>query len=503
MKRKIMVFMLSAALGLGMTTSVYANQTDTSVKESVSVASKEDEEVLARGSSEDGTVSYVLYENGSAVISGTGTIDRSLLYSHIRQVKSVTIESGVTAISEDAFMEYWQLEEVSIPDSVEKIGSSAFNGCSALTSVNLPSGLTTIEDSLFCECSSLTSITIPEKVTAIGNYAFDGCTELASIIMPKSVESIGCCMLGTEYNANLAIQYGGTEDEWNNISVDSDDNEWYTDEDVLANMKFTDAGDKGGETEKVCNHSYAFNGWKEEANCQHPGTMIMKCTFCGDTMEQKGANLGDHVLAKTDAVAATCEKAGVTEGAVCTVCGKVITKATEIPALGHAWSSEGTVTKNATCAENGVRTYTCTREGCDQVKTESLGKLAPKVSAQRTTSSIYKCLKLRKITFTSSIENYEYAAVKNGKIGDITARGIIYADTKTLGSDELVIGANGSKAFAVPTRCITDKTFSWNIVPAGSCRQYTVRSWVQYKDSNGKTVYAFSEPLTVSYNSLR
>ena len=230
------------------------------------------------------------------------------------------------------------------------------------------------------------------------------------------------------------------------------------------------------------------------------------CQTCGDKQL-----VDADVTTKT--MAPTCTDQGVTTATAKAVLtdenGKTLQSATTsvvtavTPALGHAWSEEGTVTKNATCAEEGERTYACTHEGCDEAKTESIGKLTPAVDAQRATDlSIWdRICNRKKITVTSSIVNYEYAAVENGQVGDITARGIVYAATEDLGSDELVIGANGSEAFAVPSG-YTEDTYDWDITVKSKSTQYTVRSWVQYTDSNGEFAYAFSDPITVSYNGL-
>ena len=235
-------------------------------------------------------------------------------------------------------------------------------------------------------------------------------------------------------------------------------------------------------------------------------TVEFVCQTCGDKQL-----VDADVTTKT--MAPTCTDQGVTTATAKAVLkdenGKTLQSATTsvvtavTPALGHAWSEEGTVTKNATCAEEGERTYACTHEGCDEAKTESIGKLTPAVDAQRATDlSIWDRLcNRKKITVTSSIVNYEYAAVENGQVGDITARGIVYAATEDLGSDELVIGANGSEAFAVPSG-YTEDTYDWDITVKSKSTQYTVRSWVQYTDSNGEFAYAFSDPITVSYNGL-
>ena len=71
------------------------------------------------------------------------------------------------------------------------------------------------------------------------------------------------------------------------------------------------------------------------------------------------------------AVAATCTTAGSEAGTKCADCGAILTGCTVIEALGHAWN-EGEITTAATCTEDGVKTFACTREGCTETKTETV-----------------------------------------------------------------------------------------------------------------------------------
>ena len=73
---------------------------------------------------------------------------------------------------------------------------------------------------------------------------------------------------------------------------------------------------------------------------------------------------------ETDAeVPPSCEEEGKTEGSHCSVCGKILTKQEMIPAAGHKWD-DGTITKQSTETEAGVKTFTCTL--CGKTKTETI-----------------------------------------------------------------------------------------------------------------------------------
>lgn len=62
-------------------------------------------------------------------------------------------------------------------------------------------------------------VVIPEGVTSIGSNAFQACSNLTSINIPESVTSIGSNVFSS---SNLtAINYTGTEEQWNAITKSS------------------------------------------------------------------------------------------------------------------------------------------------------------------------------------------------------------------------------------------------------------------------------------------
>jgi len=111
-------------------------------------------------------------------------------------LKSVTINDGVSFIGNHAFQDCCNLTSVDISSSVTQIQTGSFAGCSALSSVKIPSGLTSIWGSAFSDCCSLTSITLPNGLLTIGNRAFEACDKLSSIFIPSSVIRIGAGAFG-------------------------------------------------------------------------------------------------------------------------------------------------------------------------------------------------------------------------------------------------------------------------------------------------------------------
>ena len=103
------------------------------------------------------------------------------------------------------------------------------------------------------------------------------------------------------------------------------------------------------------------------STCTTDGVLLFTCNSCGDTRTENFPATG-HNLIPIPASAATCTKAGKTEGKLCTLCGTEVEKQQDIPALGHSWDG-GTVTTAATCTTAGVKTYTCSRCGDDRTET--------------------------------------------------------------------------------------------------------------------------------------
>ena len=107
------------------------------------------------------------FSDGELVISGTGAMTEfqgmsdAPWYSLGASVKKVTIQPGVTSVSQFAFCELSSLTEVSIPDTVTAIGQMAFVYCSSLPAIVLPETVKEIPYALFGDCAILKSVTAP------------------------------------------------------------------------------------------------------------------------------------------------------------------------------------------------------------------------------------------------------------------------------------------------------------------------------------------------------
>jgi hypothetical protein len=141
-------------------------------------------------------------------------------------VRTAIIQSGVTSINRDTFLNCVNLTSITISNSVTSINRSAFLSCPSLTSINvvadnahfsssdgvlfnknqteivkypqgrtnnsyvIPDTVTRIGESAFAFCSHLTSVTIPDNVISIDADTFLSCKNLISVTIGRGVSSI-------------------------------------------------------------------------------------------------------------------------------------------------------------------------------------------------------------------------------------------------------------------------------------------------------------------------
>jgi len=171
--------------------------------------------------------------------------DESPFYQNYRsQITTVKIGTGITSLGDYLFYKCSKISSITIPDTVKSIGESAFEGCNSMdvyitdistlfisrssnnfptiknlylngeemwevnipegtetfpafiknipniTRVTIPSSITVITAYAFKDCTGLKSVVIPDSITEIGTSAFDGCTSLSDITIPNSATKI-------------------------------------------------------------------------------------------------------------------------------------------------------------------------------------------------------------------------------------------------------------------------------------------------------------------------
>ena len=135
---------------------------------------------------------WVLYENGDLVISGSGSISFELEDRELIQERAIRadVQEGITEIGYANFIGCAQLQSVNLPQSLQHISGAVFGGCTSLKEIIIPDGVTEIEAATFLECEQLESVKLSDSLTSIGSQAFDGCVQLKEIVLPENVTEI-------------------------------------------------------------------------------------------------------------------------------------------------------------------------------------------------------------------------------------------------------------------------------------------------------------------------
>lgn len=134
-----------------------------------------------------------------------------------------------------------------------------------------------------------------------------------------------------------------------------------------------------------CNSGKSVDTSKDDVTTASPSTTTTEnitttqkpdgTTSSPNLPDDPAANCKHETTVKKNVKAATCAVKGYTGDDVCSACGTVVTKGTETDLIDHVYDN-GKITKEPTCIEQGVFTFTCT--GCGTTKTDSLQKVPHK-----------------------------------------------------------------------------------------------------------------------------
>ena len=140
-------------------------------------------------------------------------------------LENIELSNSIISIGVGIFRDCYSLDSIVIPNGIISLSMDMFYACSGLKTVVLPDTVTSIESNAFTWCESLESFTIPKGVTEIASGTFQNCTNLAEISIPKDVNIISSNAFG-ECQKLKTINYSGTVDEWNSIDFYGSWNYW-------------------------------------------------------------------------------------------------------------------------------------------------------------------------------------------------------------------------------------------------------------------------------------
>ena len=360
-------------------------------------------------------------------ISGSGEISDyswqgNPWYSKRGKIKTVIVDSGITAIGNNSFQFFYNLTSISLPEgitrigicaftscnnltgislpeSVNSIGTGAFNNCSNLRNISIPAGVTNIEDHLLAGCYSLTDITLPENMTKLGHCAFEGCRSLTEISIPEGVTTIGEFAFMDCHNlTSISLPEGlviigqyafngciGLKSITIPYSVMTIGNEVFcnlaSDYNIVV-YRGSFAAEYAEANELNYTEICKTHTWNEEytvdreATLTEEGSESIHCSLC-DAVDESTVRVipkKDHLYGDwTVTMEATCTEAGSREK-VCTDCGDKVIE--EIPATGHIWNNEYIVDREATCIEEGSESIHCSL--CDAIDESTIRVISKK-----------------------------------------------------------------------------------------------------------------------------
>lgn len=143
-------------------------------------------------------------------------------FKDCRQLTSVTInkESKLQKIDALAFAGC-EIDSIYLPYGLSYIGSCAFESCKELKSIDIPDSVTWLGDAVFNKCSSLEYVKLPKYLENIPSCTFSKCTNLTTVVLPESLKGISNSVFSECTNLKKIILLG-TLEQWNNVSIQSD-----------------------------------------------------------------------------------------------------------------------------------------------------------------------------------------------------------------------------------------------------------------------------------------
>lgn len=194
-------------------------------------------------------------------------------------ITNITVPNNVNEINSYLFYDCTSLESITIPSNINSIGGSAFRGCNNLQSVKIENGVDKIKDWTFADCTALKDLSITNSITVIGDYSFYDCKSLS------------------------AINYTGTESDWNNTKIGS-------------------------------NNEYLANS----------------------IINSHCVNNNDHIIVIDKEIPSTCINTGLSQGSHCSKCGGIIEEQKIMPISTHSYLRS---VVQATATSEGYIKYTC------------------------------------------------------------------------------------------------------------------------------------------------
>lgn len=361
---------------------------------------------------------FIIPENASL---GAGVLNNS-------GITRISFPDTMTSIPYGLCINCTNLASVYIPKSIKRIDNNVFNGCTSLTDVYYEGtedewNTINIGENNQPLFNAVIHYGTEHNVETIkSNYQAPSCTQKGSYDLTRK-----CLICGEVYSTqsveipkveHIIIQHDGKAPDCNHPGWEAYSTCSRCDYTTFTPIKPTGVHTPGqAQRENITESTCRVKGGYDEvyycsaceteisrerkelpleahnpgqrvapvpANCHETGTIgHYLCSVCGTKLDKNNNEITDiteqinplNHNGDTEIInkkAAGCESKGYTGDTVCLGCQQVVSKGKSIVATGHKWNS-GTVTKKATCNEEGVKTYTCSV--CKKTRTEKINKV--------------------------------------------------------------------------------------------------------------------------------
>ena len=290
--------------------------------------------VVERGDcgAEGSDVQYVLYSDGTMVVSGDGAV-KEKAFENREDITALWVMDGVTEIGESAFSDCHYMQTLSLADTVKALDDFAFLDCFRLSAVDFGNGLESLGEDSLRGFPLSGPVILPDSLKTIALQAFEY-TNFKTIVFGTGLEYAESGALYCTCVDRVALLNGNTVIGENN----------------QGDLTWMNAG--YGPT------VYSYAGGSVEENA-----ILNDRTFVDLTaIEETDHNWSDGVITTLP----TCTETGV-KTYVC-LNNPTHTYTEVISKIPHKWVLDSNT--EPTCDTTGSRVYSCAL--CDATHTETL-----------------------------------------------------------------------------------------------------------------------------------
>lgn len=390
------------------------------------------------------------YGESYAVPDGTVTIAEDS-FAERNKIKSVTFPTSLRTIERTAFANCWNLKEIVLPNGLEYLGENAFVNCIGLQSVTLPESMKYIESSAFAQCEKLEKVYWNCEECEISgwprNNIFGSVTGRMSgfgIVFGDSVRTVPACFMNS---VNLKSAAFGK-------SIKS-----------IADGAFSNCKNL---TDISLPNGLLSVGGQAFADC---GLMSVR-------IPETVTEIGNNAFGYTSDYSGTYTRIdgfriyGVPETSAETYASENGFEFVDITAHVHAYSSE--VTKEPTCTEKGIMTFTCE---CGDVYTEEIETLKHFFSEEWTVDKQPTC---------TEKGSKSHRCLKCGEKSDITE---IAPEGHTEAADQAVAPTCEKSGLTAGKHCsvCNETIIAQTVVPALGHKPVAIKAVAATCTKSGKT----------------